>query len=212
MGDGDWTACLDLLLEKRDDGSVASQYVSEADCHELSFCTLQCFCRLFVMYPAVHPVGEQLRDLVCLAFFDLVVKGLNDHLAEALRCAHDVRRVDRLVGTDQDETLGTVYHCRVGCLVGADRIIFDCLTRAVLHQRYVLVSCRVVDDLRAVSLEDLENLSGIADRSDDDIELHVRVFLFQLQLNVISVVLIDIEDDQVRRIMCSDLAAELTSD
>ena len=55
MGDGDWTACLDLLLEKRDDGSVASEYVSEADCHELSFCTLQCFCRLFVMYPSGCP-------------------------------------------------------------------------------------------------------------------------------------------------------------
>ena len=72
--------------------------------------------------------------------------------------------------------------------------------------------CRMIDDIRSIGLEHLEDLPGIPDRSDDHVQLQIWIVLSQLQLNVIGIILIDIEDDQMLRLMGCDLSAQLTAD
>lgn len=48
------------------------------------------------------------QQLVRLAVVDLAAERLNDHLAQALGRAHDVRGVHRLVGRDQNKALAAV--------------------------------------------------------------------------------------------------------
>ena len=142
----------------------------------------------------------------------LAVHHLHDHLTEALGGAHDVRRVHRLVRGDQDELL----HARCGRslrhLIGPFHVILDRLVGAVLHERHMFVGRGVEDDIRMIGLHDALNASCIADGPDEGHQVEPRIRPLQLLLDGVSVVFIDIEDDQRRRIGFGDLAAELAAD
>ena len=155
---------------------------------------------------------KQLRDIACFSRFDLGVETLDDHLAQALRGAHDIGGIDRLVRGDQDKALAAVDHRRVRGLIGSDRIVLDRLVGAVLHQRNMLMSRSVIYDLRPVLLKDIEDLAAVAHRADQHHKIELRIFLAQLQLNVICVILINIKNDQLCGVMRRDLSAKLTSD
>ena len=160
--DRDGTALLDLLFEDRDDAAVGAEDVAEADGHELGADVAEEFCiclevEFFLAAAGLCVMREELRDLGGLAFLDLGVETLDDHLAQTLRGAHDVGRIDGLIGGNQHEALAAVHHGRVSGLVGADGIVFDGLAGAVLHERHVLVGRCVVHDVGLVLLEDLEH-------------------------------------------------------
>ena len=94
--------------------------------------------------------------------------------------------------------LAAMSYSRVCGLVGTDRVVLDGLAGAVLHQRHMLVSCCMVDDLRMIGLEHLEDFSeNLVTEPMMHIQLQVRIFLFQLLLNVVGIVLIYIKDDQL---------------
>ena len=111
-------------------------------------------------------MGEELRNLVCFALFDLGVKTLNDHLTQTLRGAHDIGGIDCLVRRDQDETLAPVYHGRIGGLVGADRIVLDGFVGTVLHERNMLVGRCMVDNLGPIVLKYAEDPAAVPDGTD----------------------------------------------
>ena len=106
-----------------------------------------------------------------------MIKGLDDHLTESLGRPHNVRRVNSFVCTDEDKTFTAINQSCVSCFICTDGIVLDCLARAVLHQRYMLVGRRVVYDFRAVCLEDFKHQPAVTDRTDPDGEIEFWVFL-----------------------------------
>lgn len=74
------------------------------------------------------------------------------------------------------------------------------------------MGCRMVDDVRAISAEDILDAFRIAYRSDQHYQIQRRILTDQLLLDRIGIVLIDIDDDQLLRLMTGDLPAQLASD
>ena len=212
VGDGHRTALFDLLLEDRDHRAVAAQYVAEAHGHELGFDVLEHLAGAVLVGVFRAVVGEQLGNLPGLARLDLHVEGLDDHLTQTLGRAHDVGGIDRLVRGDQHESLAAVHHGRVGRLEGADGVVLDGLAGAVLHQRYMLVGRRVIDHLGTVGLEHVEHPAAVPNGADEGLQVQVGILLPQLQLDGVGVVFVDVEYDQLLRIVRRDLSAELRAD
>ena len=212
VGHGDGAALGDLLFEDRDDRPVGAQDIAEADSDKFGLHAVQ------LHFISVDPgqgfllMGKELGDLGGAAGLDHGIEALDDHLAQALGGAHDVGGVDSLVRGDQDKALAAVDHGRVGGLVGADGVVFDSLAGAVLHEGHMLVGRGVVDDLRAVFVEDFEHPAAVADGPDQDLEIEVRVLFAELELDVVGVVLIDVKDDQLAGAVGSDLPAEFGAD
>ena len=70
----------------------------------------------------------------------------------------------------------------------------------------------MIDDIRTEGLKHLEDLPAVPDRADDGLQLQLRIFLFQLQLNVIGVVFVNIEENQLFRLMCGNLSGQFGAD
>ena len=206
MGDRDGAALLDLFFKDGDDRAVGAQDIAEAHSHELGPCMLKGLCRDGVVG---RGMGEKRGNRVCLAGLDLFIKGLDDHLAEALAGAHDVGGVDGLVGGDEDKALAAVKHGGISRAVGAEGVVLDRLAGAVLHEGDMLVGSGVIDDLWTVGAENLVQAAAVADRADERDKVQVGILLAQLQLDSIGVVLVDIENHQLFGVVRGDLAAEL---
>ena len=142
----------------------------------------------------------------------VTVVGLYDHLTDPLARTHDIGGVHRLVRGDQHELLHTVLHCRLRCLPCAEDIVLDRLIRTHLHQGHMLVCSRMIDDIRPVFLHDVIDAVRVPHRGDQHDQIKFGIFVLQLLLDLIGIVLIDIHDDQARRSVSCDLAAELASD
>ena len=106
-----------------------------------------------------------------------MVKGLDDHFTESFGRPHDIRWVNRFISADKDKTFTTVNQRCIGCFICTDGVVLDCLTRTVLHQRYMLVGCRMVYDFRTICLENLKHQPAVTDRADPDNKIKFRVFL-----------------------------------
>ena len=201
---------LDLFPEKRDHGTVASENIAETDGDK--------FCPDILQLPDRHRcltaarMREELRYVRRFSGFDLRVKALYDHFTQPLAGTHNIGRIHSLVRADQHKSLRPVDHRGIRRFIGADGIVLDRLARAVLHQGNMLVGCRVIDDLRLIGLKQIKNLPAVPDRADQGHQVQLRIFLLQLQLDRVSVVFIDIENDQLLRFMRSDLPAKLRPD
>ena len=212
VGDRDGAALLDLLPEDGDHRAVGAEDVAEADGDELGLHAAEDLAAAVAVGVLFPDVGEELRDLGGAALLDLGVEGLDHHLTDAFAGAHDVGGVHGLVGGDEDKALTAVHHGGVGRLIGADGIVLDGLTGAVLHEGDVLVGRGVVDDLGMILLKDLKDTPAVADGADEGHKVQIRILLAQLQLDGVGVVFIDIENDELLGIMARDLAAELRAD
>ena len=212
VGDRDGAALLDLLPEDGNDGTVAAQDVPESHCDELGFHIAEDLPRAVLIRACLTQMGKQLRNLGGASGLDLGVKGLDHHLTEALTGAHDVGRVHGLVGGDEDKAFTAVHHGGIGRLIGADGVVLDGLTGAVLHEGDVLVGCGMIDNLGMILLKNLEDAAAVTDGTDQGHEVQVRILFPQLQLDGVGVVFIDIKDDELLRVMTGHLAAELRAD
>ena len=212
VGNRDGAALLNLLPEDGDDRSVGTQDVAEADGDKLGPDLAEDLSRAVLIRACLTQMGKQLRNLGGAAGLDLGVEGLNHHLTEAFGGAHDVGGVHGLVGGDQDKALTAVDHRGVGGFIGSDGIVLDGLAGAVLHEGDVLVGRGVIDDLGMILFKNLEDAAAVADGADEGHEVQIRILLSQFQLDGIRVVLIDIEDNELLRVVASDLAAELRAD
>ena len=76
--------------------------------------------------------------------------GLHDQLGDPLARTHHARRVDGLVGRDQDEALHPVVAGHLGDDPRADDVVLDRLAGIRLHQRHVLVGGGMEDEVRPV--------------------------------------------------------------
>ena len=130
----------------------------------------------------------------------LLLHGFDDDFRHALRGAHDVGGIDRLVGGDHHEPLCAVFLGALGDVICAENVVAHRLFGAVLHQRDVLMRRRVDDDFRFELVEHLIQRRFIANRTDaqDDRVLdNLAVLVFQLGEQVIHVVFADVVQHQL---------------
>ena len=211
VGHGDGAAFFNLLFEDRNDGAVGAQDVAEADGYEFGFDIFR-FGACLVVDMLTVLMGEDLGNLICFSFLDFLVEGLDDHLTQALAGAHDVGRVDGLVRGDQDKALAAMDHGCVGGLVSADGVVLDRFAGTVLHEGDMLMRCGVIYDFGPVGFEDFKDPAAVPDGADEGFQVEVGVFLFQLQLDAVGIVLVNIEDDQLFWFVCGNLPAEFRTD
>ena len=78
-------------------------------------------------------MGKKLGNFIYLSGFDFFVKSLDNHLAQAFAGTHNVGGIDRFVCRNEDKTLASVCHGRIGCFIGSNRIVFDSFVGTVFH-------------------------------------------------------------------------------
>ena len=141
-----------------------------------------------------------------------VGKNLYDHLAQTLGGAHDVGRIHRLVSGDENEFFGMEAISGRGHVQRAKDVILDRLVRADLHQRHVLVRRGMEHDVRPILSEDHIHAVFVADGADHNGQVKVRIIPQKLLLDIIGVILIDLKDHKLLRLVLRDLPAELAAD
>ena len=155
-------------------------------------------------------VTEADRDEVGLRV--LPVHHLDDHLTDTLRGTHDVRRVHGLIRGDQDEALHAGVGCGTGGLQGAHDVVLDRFVRTHLHERYVLMCGCMEDHVRFILLHHTADTVRVPAGADQGHEVQLRVLHEELLLDAVGIVLVDVEDNELLRLVTCDLAAELGAD
>ena len=151
----------------------------------------------------------KLWDFLRLSFLNLLVEGLDNHFTDPLAGSHNVCGIHRLVRGNQDETLAAVRHGRISRLIGSKHIIFDTLTGAVFHEGNMLMCGRMIDDVRVIFCENLEDSAGIPNRTDKHSKLQFRKVLPKFQLYAIRIIFINIKNNELLRIVSGNLPAKL---
>ena len=151
----------------------------------------------------------KLWDFLRLSFLNFLVEGLDNHFTDPLAGSHNVCGIHRLVRGNQDETLAAVRHGRIGGFVGSKHIIFDALTGAVFHEGNMLMCGRMIDDVRMIFCENLEDSAGIPNRTDKHSKLQFRKVLPKFQLYAIRIIFINIKNNELLRIVSGNLPAKL---
>ena len=154
-------------------------------------------------------MGKELRDLRRFVFLYFFVEALHDHLAQSFAGAHDVGGIDRFVRGYQDKALAAVEHGRIGRLVCTDGVVLDCLAGAVLHERYMLMCCRVIYDLRMILGENVHQTAAVTHGTDQGLKIQVRVLFLQLELDSVGIIFVNVENDELFGLVSRDLTAEL---
>lgn len=155
-------------------------------------------------------VTEADRDEVGLRV--LPVHHLDDHLTDPLRGTHHVRWVHGLIGGDQDEALHAGFGSGTGGLEGAHDVVLDCFVRAHLHQRYVLMRGCMEDHVRLILLHHATDTVCVPAGADERHEVQLRVLHDKFLLDAVSIVLVNVEDNELLRLVACDLPAELGAD
>ena len=91
-------------------------------------------------------------------------------------------------------------------------IVLDCLTRAILHKRNVLMGSSVEHKVRAVLTQYIVQAVGIPDGTNENLQIQLRMGPLQFHLDLIGVIFVNIEDDQLSGVCPGDLTAKLTAD
>ena len=141
-----------------------------------------------------------------------MIHGLHYHLAEPLARAHDVGGVDGLIGAYEQHALCAEFIRCEGNVERSEDVVFDCLIGAVLHQRHMLMRCRVENELGMIGFEDRIDPCRIAHGTDERFKMQLGIFCHELNLDSIGIVLIYIKDDERFRFVSRYLTAKLAAD
>jgi len=114
---------------------------------------------------------------------------LDQEFHDALAGAHEVDRVDRLVGGDVDKPLGSMRHSQPQQGTCPSDVVEDSLLRVLLHQRHVLVRCGMEDDVGMVRIEQPGHAGLITHVSDDGHGTRHALALLQLAVDAEDAVL-----------------------
>ena len=119
----------------------------------------------------VEDVAEPHRDEVC---FTGPAEVLNIHLCDSFGGPHDTGRIDGFVGADHDEVHGDVPVCGICEDLRTDHIVLDRFARIKLHQRDMLVSGSVNDNLRLILFKNLIHSVFVGDIADKRFNIDPR--------------------------------------
>ena len=157
MCNSDRPSRFDLFLEQRDHRSIAPQNIPKTDRHKISRFPLSLF-RFHTFFPGSrsHTVIRfflmpvQIRQDHWSPQFPQPVHSLDHHFTQPLTRSHDIRRIDRLIRTDQHKLLAPALQCRAGSLIRPQDIILYGFTGTRFHQRHMLMCRRMIDHIRSI--------------------------------------------------------------
>ena len=142
----------------------------------------------------------------------VAVHGLDQHLTEPFGSTHDIRGVYRLIRGDKYEFIHSVPVCCLCYLIGTEYIIFNSLVWAVLHERHMFMCSCMIHDIRSICLENAVDTLFVTHGCDQYHQIQLRILADQLLLDVVGIIFINIQDDQLLRMMGCQLSAQFTSD
>ena len=142
-----------------------------------------------------------------LCFPGLTAEHLDDHLTNSFGSPHDICGIDRLIGRNKHKGFHLMSFCRSCHVISAKNIVLNRLIGAVLHKRHMLVCCRMVDHLGPAPLKNLFHSYLVANRSNQYQQVQFRVVALQFLLNTVCIVLVNIKNNQLRRVSGGNLAA-----
>ena len=204
----------DLLLEARDHRSVAPQHVSEPRRYEARGGCRACrSCRCL-------EGSIPRRDTFLLpdgrgspagggATGSRQPQTLHIYFGQALRAAHHVRGIHRLIRADHHHRPDPILQALLRHIPRPIHIHQHRLAGILLHQRHMLVRRRVEHRLRPMRPEREIQALGMPHVADDRHETQLRESLFQFQPQVVHRRLRIVEEHQFAYAESRQLAAEL---
>ncbi len=185
MGDGERAAGGELPLEEWHHRAGRSQHVAEAN-------------------------GDEARA-PRLGAFDHIER-LAIALGEPLCGAHDVRRVDRLVGRDENHRGGARLACRLGDIAGSDRVGERAFGRVRLDDRHVLQGRGMKDKIGPLLGEQRVDTPAVAHVGEFGAPRDPAMAFAELEIDRVEIELRAVDENQARRCELGDLADEFAAD
>ena len=138
--------------------------------------------------PACHSAADNIHALITISH-------------RRLLATHDIGGVYGFIGTGSKRTSSHRDFNAAQAVLYTDHIIFNRFIRACFHQRHMLMRCSMVNNIRRY----VSNTCSILRVSrTEPIKVcgvqSIAVFTFELLLNRIGVILIDIKDDKHLRL------------
>ena len=138
---------------------------------------------------------------------------LEHQLGDSFGGAHHADGVDRLVARDQDEPFDAALFRKLGGRLRAEHVVLHRLTDVELHQRNVLVSRGVKDDIRPMLLEHRPEPGPIGDISDDRVGIGGGAAAsIEIVEHAVKTVLVALVQNQGGGAESGDLTAQLGTD
>ena len=97
--------------------------------------------------------------------------------------------------------------CRLNDLPCAEHIIFHRLIWAILHERHMLVGCRMIDDVWMVHRKYIVHPLCIAHRCNEYDQIQFRMLHLQLLLDTVGIIFINIDDNELSGLVLRHLTA-----
>ena len=136
---------------------------------------------------------------------------LNDHLTNTFWGSHNIGRIYCFIRGDHNKFLYAVLYCCLSCLPCSKYIILDCLIWAVFHKWHMLMRSCMIDNIRMILCHNAVHTVRISNRCNQYDKIKIWILMFQLLLNLICIIFIDIYNDQLLRLVPCNLPAKLTS-
>ena len=187
MGHCDRTSTQYLFAETGDDTTVGTEDVTETG-------------------------GDEAGAAFDLALSKRQTEALDVDFSETLGTTHVVGRVDGLIGRDHDHLLDIVFDTLIGHLTGTYGIDQDGFTGIFLHQRYVLVSCGMEDNLWTELTEGKVETGYLTDITDDRGELQIGEFVLEFEAHIVHRGFGVVEHDEFLDTEGGELATEFGTD
>ena len=180
-------AFLNLLTEQRNNRSVRSQHIAEAGRHELR---LTLFCSVL----------------------DRMVQALYVDFADALRTAHDIRRVHGLVGRHHHKLLHAVLHAQVCNHLRTIDVVLHSLRGVVLHHRHMLVGSSMEHIVGLELPEDSLHAVSLANARHHRLSLYLWIIVGHHQPDIVFRRLSLVNQYHCLRFILSNLSHQFTAD
>ena len=140
-----------------------------------------------------------------------MLHSLNDHLTDTLGCSHDIRWIHGFVRRNENHAFRTGSSCRHRYIISSKYIVLDGLIRAVFHKWHMLVCSCMKNNCRFIICKYGIYPMRVSHRSNEYDQIQLWKVLFQFLLKIIGSILINIENDKLRRMMRRDLPAKLAT-
>ena len=130
-------------------------------------------------------------------------------LCHSFGSTHNVGWIYGFIRGNQNESLDSILICHSCRIPGAEHIVLYCLFRISFHKRYVFVCRRMKNNVRTMCAKDFIQSLGIAHGTNLDRNFTIRENVLHLLLELISVILVNIKDNQFSRAKCCNLTTQL---
>ncbi|MPN18169.1 hypothetical protein SDC9_165527 [bioreactor metagenome] len=139
----------------------------------------------------------------------MYVQTLHDLLGHAFGRAHDAGRINCFVGRDHDKSFYTFFAGKAGSSPAAVNIVADSFFWLCFHQRYMLVSSGMKNNLRFITVENTGHTFCVADAGNNRHNTFSAINTALFAMNFINTIFALAQQNQGGRFHLHYLAAKL---